>query len=112
MSWQAIVHSTIVPLSIAVVASMVLTSLVRPLAMRVGMIDQPGPRKVHAKPMPLLGGVAIYLGVALALLVSLHSRTYAQVAGILAGATLLLIIGLLDDWGLLHPQIKLFLNAQ
>jgi len=111
VSWQAIVHSAFIPFSIAVVAALVLTSLVRPLALRVGMIDQPGPRKVHAKPMPLLGGVAIYLGAALALLVSLHGRTYAQVAGILAGATLLLIIGLLDDRGLLHPQIKLFLGT-
>jgi UDP-GlcNAc:undecaprenyl-phosphate/decaprenyl-phosphate GlcNAc-1-phosphate transferase len=111
VSSQAIVHSTFISFSIAVVASLVLTSLVRPLALRVGMIDQPGPRKVHAKPMPLLGGVAIYLGAALGLLVSLHHSTYAQVAGILAGATLLLIVGLLDDRGLLHPQIKLFLGA-
>ena len=51
---------------IALSASLVLTVPVRALALRVGMVDLPGPRKVHLKPIPLLGGLAIYLGVMLA----------------------------------------------
>jgi len=104
------VHSVVISFGIALVASFLLTHLARPLALRMGMVDHPGPRKVHAKPVPLLGGVAIFLGAALALLVSLRSPTYAQIFGILAGATLLLVVGLLDDRGWLHHQVKLFVG--
>ncbi len=85
-----------------------LTVPVRQLALRVGMVDHPGPRKVHAQPMPLLGGLAIYLGVLVALLVSLGGPALTQVIGIYAGATLVAAVGILDDRGLLHHQIKLF----
>ena len=47
---------------IALSASLLLTLPVRALAIRVGMVDLPGPRKVHVQPIPLLGGLAIYLG--------------------------------------------------
>ncbi len=67
-----------------------------------------GPRKVHVQPMPLLGGLAIYLGVLVALLVTLGGSALTQVIGIYAGATLVAVVGILDDRGLLHHQIKLF----
>ncbi len=76
--------------------------------MRVGLVDKPGPRKVHVKPIPLLGGVAIYCGFALAVLVTLHTSARGQIVAILAGATLVAVIGFLDDSGLLHHQLKLF----
>ncbi len=72
------------------------------------MVDHPGPRKVHVQPMPLLGGVASYLGVLIALLVTLDGPALTQVIGIYLGATLVAVVGILDDRGLLHHQIKLF----
>ena len=96
--------------SIALLASLVLTVPVRELALRVGMVDLPGPRKVHAAPIPLLGGLAIYAGVVLAILFVLGGPARAQSSGILAGATLVAIVGILDDRGLLHHQIKLFVG--
>src|SRR6266850_2432810 len=48
---------------IAASASLLLTVPVRALAIRVGMVDLPGPRKVHLKPIPLLGGLAIHAQV-------------------------------------------------
>ena len=87
---------------------MALTVPVRQLALRYGMVDHPGPRKVHVQPMPLLGGLAIYLGVLIALLVSMDGPALTQVIGIYAGATLVAVVGILDDRGLLHHQIKLF----
>jgi UDP-GlcNAc:undecaprenyl-phosphate/decaprenyl-phosphate GlcNAc-1-phosphate transferase len=95
---------------VALVGSLVLTIPIRRLALRYGMVDHPGPRKVHVSPMPLLGGMAIYLGFALAILMTLHRIPQQQIAGILAGATLLAVVGLLDDGGLLHHQVKLFVG--
>jgi UDP-GlcNAc:undecaprenyl-phosphate GlcNAc-1-phosphate transferase len=95
---------------IALVASLTLTVPVRALALRVGMVDLPGPRKVHLQPIPLLGGLAMYGAVVLAILFAFHGPAREQVAGILAGATLVAAVGILDDRGLLHHQIKLFLG--
>jgi UDP-GlcNAc:undecaprenyl-phosphate GlcNAc-1-phosphate transferase len=96
--------------SVALVAALALTVPVRQLALRVGLVDHPGPRKVHLAPMPLLGGLAIYLGILLAGLVSLDGEARSQMVGILAGATLVITVGVLDDGGFLHHQIKLFLG--
>ena len=96
----------VIAFAVAFLSTLVLTLPVRRLALRLGLVDQPGPRKVHFKPMPLLGGLAIYLGVVLGVLLVRPGPT-AQIVGILAGATLLAIVGILDDGGLLHHQIKL-----
>jgi UDP-GlcNAc:undecaprenyl-phosphate/decaprenyl-phosphate GlcNAc-1-phosphate transferase len=93
---------------IASSASLLLTVPVRALAIRVGMVDLPGPRKVHLKPIPLLGGLAIYGGVMLAILIVFDGAARAQVVGIVSGATLVTVVGFLDDRGWLHHQIKLF----
>jgi UDP-GlcNAc:undecaprenyl-phosphate GlcNAc-1-phosphate transferase len=62
------------------------------------------------QPIPLLGGLAIYAGVALAVLFLVQGTARDQVWGILAGATLIAAVGILDDRGLLHHQIKLFVG--
>jgi UDP-GlcNAc:undecaprenyl-phosphate GlcNAc-1-phosphate transferase len=100
--------SGLLAFTIALVASLGLTVPVRQFALRVGMVDRPGPRKVHLQPIPLLGGIAIYCGVLLAILVSLRSPAIIETVGILAGATLVILVGTLDDRGLLHHQVKLF----
>jgi UDP-GlcNAc:undecaprenyl-phosphate GlcNAc-1-phosphate transferase len=101
-------NTGLIAFAVGLIASMGLTVPVRQLALRVGMVDHPGPRKVHVQPMPLLGGLAIYLGVLIALLVSMDGRALREVIGIYAGATLVAVVGVLDDRGLLHHQIKLF----
>ncbi len=100
----------LIAFTVALLASLSLTVPVRALALRVGMVDNPGPRKVHLTPIPMLGGLAIYLGVVLAILVSMGSQARAQMVGIFAGATLVVLVGILDDRGLLHHQIKLFVG--
>ncbi|HTS13005.1 MAG TPA: MraY family glycosyltransferase [Candidatus Limnocylindrales bacterium] len=100
----------LIAFGIALVASLGLTIPVRRLALRYGMVDLPGPRKVHVKPIPLLGGIAIYLGFVLAILLTRHALPQQQIVGILAGATLVAFVGILDDGGLLHHQVKLFVG--
>ena len=93
---------------IALFASLMLVVPVRALALRVGMVDLPGPRKVHLQPIPLLGGLAMYAGVMLGILFAFDGAARAQSAGIVTGATLVAAVGFLDDRGWLHHQIKLF----
>ena len=94
--------------AIALTTTLLLTMPVRRFALQFGIVDQPNHRKIHEVPMPLLGGVAIYCGTVLAMMFSLDGQPRAQIFGILAGATLLLVTGILDDRGRLHNQIKLF----
>ncbi len=100
----------LIAFGVALLASLGLTVPIRHLALHYGMVDKPGPRKVHVNPIPLLGGIAIYLGFVLAILLTIHAASLQQMIGILAGATLLAIVGLLDDGGLLHHQVKLFIG--
>jgi len=83
--------------AVALAGSLLLTVPVRRLALHYGMVDLPGPRKVHLSPIPLLGGIAIYLGFVLAILFTLRGAPHQQMAGILAGATLLAVVGLLEQ---------------
>jgi len=101
-------NTGLIAFTVALITSLGLTVPVRQLALRVGMVDRPGPRKVHLQPIPLLGGLAIYCGVLIALLVSMDGPALIQVLGIYSGATLVAVVGILDDRGLLHHQIKLF----
>ena len=95
---------------VALIASLLLVVPVRSLALRVGMVDLPGPRKVHLRPIPLLGGLAMYGAVMTAVLFVFDGPARAQIEGILAGASLVAAVGLLDDRGWLHHQVKLFIG--
>src|SRR5438132_5368352 len=84
--------SAILGLSVGAFAlSWCLTLLMKHLSPRMGFVDKPGGRKIHANPKPLGGGVAIFLGFALPLLavvVTLNSITIAQIPGDLKSAYL------------------------
>lgn len=104
------VLSSSIAFAIALTASFGLTWPVRQFALYAGFVDQPSARKVHLRPMPLLGGVAIYAGFVIAVAVTVPVAMRMEVVGILVGATLLAITGILDDSGKLHHQVKLFIS--
>ncbi len=83
------------------------TPIARRLALHAGVVDAPGARKMHAAPVPLLGGAAIYAAFMIGL-IALGERAYIrELVGILLGATLVSLFGLADDhWGL-HAYLKL-----
>jgi len=89
----------------SLLAALALTPLVRRLAFRVGAVDQPNERKVHARIMPRLGGLAIYLAF---LVVVLATQSISQsLRGLLLGGTVVVILGVLDDIIEISPKIKL-----
>jgi UDP-GlcNAc:undecaprenyl-phosphate GlcNAc-1-phosphate transferase len=83
------------------------TPIARKIAPRLGVMDHPNPRKVHARPMPLLGGAAIVVASIVALLVFQDHFEIQQLIGIFFGAALVSLLGIVDDrWGL-RPLLKL-----
>ena len=101
-------YDGMITFAIALATSFGLTVPVRQLALRLDMVDRPGPRKVHTTPIPLLGGLVIYGGAVFAIMFSLDGQPRGQIISILAAGALLLIVGTLDDRGVLHHQVKLF----
>lgn len=93
--------------AIAALAAATFAPAARHLAFSVGLVDLPGPRKLHAAPMPLLGGLAVYIAVLFAIAVFVADEAWSQMLGIFVAATVALVIGTLDDRGFLHHQIKL-----
>ena len=91
----------------ATVVSLTLTPLAAMLAVRLDMLDRPGPRKLHSQPTPVLGGLAIYVAFLLSTGLFLPGAFWREAAAVVGGGTLLLVTGILDDRGLLHPQVKL-----
>ncbi len=77
------------------------TPLMRRLALRYAVVDAPSGRKIHATPVPLLGGAAIYVSFVL-VLIFFGDRFYInQFVGIFSGATFMSLMGVVDDrWGL------------
>jgi UDP-GlcNAc:undecaprenyl-phosphate/decaprenyl-phosphate GlcNAc-1-phosphate transferase len=91
---------------LALVLSLVLTPLMRKVALRTGFVDRPVARSMHTEPKPYLGGVAIYLAFAVAVLLGgrLHD---SRVIGILVGGGLTVLLGIIDDKVRLSAKVKL-----
>jgi UDP-GlcNAc:undecaprenyl-phosphate GlcNAc-1-phosphate transferase len=82
-----------------------LTPIMRKAALKFGIVDKPDGRLKRQKgPVPYLGGVAIYLAFLITL--ALTFQFSKEVLGILLGGTLVLLLGLVDDFGVLEPKIK------
>lgn len=79
---------------------------VRRLAIHLGFVDAPARRKLHTAPMPLLGGLAIFAGAAIALL-AFSNQLPASVGGVLLAITIVVLIGLLDDRLSLPARFKM-----
>jgi UDP-GlcNAc:undecaprenyl-phosphate/decaprenyl-phosphate GlcNAc-1-phosphate transferase len=92
------------------------TPLVRILALRLNLVDVPdNRRKVHERPIPRVGGVAVaaaYFGSLVALVAWLHFDNTASITGLTAvkstvpAALLIFLIGLTDDIFNLNPRHK------
>lgn len=82
-----------------------LTPWIKKLAYRVGALDLPERRKVHNGVMPRLGGLAIYLSFVAVVLVT--RELTPAIMGLLAGATAIVLVGIVDDIRGLSARIKL-----
>ena len=102
--------------AIALITALLITPMVRRLASHVGMLDESGERRMHDVPKPRIGGIAVYLGFALALFVAtgiaITKGSFGNVEvhallGLLFGGTLIVCVGLWDDIMGLRPRYKL-----
>lgn len=109
---------------ISAVVVLFLTPLVRKAGLASGKVDMPGDRKVHSQPMVRLGGVSIFVGVLISLLIVWFTGGFLNAEGLpldpvadnsIWGVTLgglgFFLIGLLDDLFGLSALIRLIMQA-
>jgi len=98
-----------VSLVVAFIAAILLTPLVKRLAFRLGAVDAPNYRKVHARIMPRLGGLAIYcafiIGFFFLKIVTGFESEYAY--AIIIAATIIVFTGIIDDMREISAKAKL-----
>ena len=91
---------------LALLLGLYFTPVAREAALRFGIVDRPdGNLKHQREPVPYLGGVAVFIAYLLALGVVVSFDTL--LLGLLLAGTLTLLVGLIDDFGVLTPLAKL-----
>ena len=91
--------------ALAFTLALVVVPLARAVARWRGVLDQPAARKVHAVATPLLGGAGVYAAFATTVLVNFAFSL--QLKGVAVGATIVVLVGILDDVVDLPARVKL-----
>lgn len=106
--FQSII-TLLVTILCAFLISFTTTPIARVLAFKVGAVDVPkDSRRMHTKPIPRMGGLAIFLGFSITVTVFLAPTK--EIIGMLIGALILVIVGIFDDIYSLPALLKLFLQ--
>ena len=106
--------SYLVAFFFALLLAYLFTPLFREIAVKFKILDHPVPNlKVHTKPIPYLGGLAIWLAFILTLLgvrffTHFPTGTLRNLRGIFYGGTLIMVLGLIDDIWKLDYRVKFF----
>jgi len=102
------IFKVFVALASAFLVAFFVTPLVMKLAVRFKVFASPNHRSVHADHMPKMGGLAIYLAFSAGLLVhGWLSQDWHSARALLAGGTVAMLVGLLDDLYGLNCYVKL-----
>lgn len=100
-----VVLSVAVTFFISGVASFLLTPPVKKLAYKIGAVDVPSDgRRMHHRPIPRMGGLAIFLGFVIAAVLS--GKINEQRMWILLGSVVIVILGIFDDRNALGAKFK------
>lgn len=98
--------------------SMAMTRLMIHLAPKLGLVDQPGERRIHLKPIPRAGGLGLFITVSLGMLMlNWKGDVFSEVLGprwlghFMAAALLLVVVGVKDDRGGVSAYFKLAAQA-
>jgi len=93
-----------VSLVFAVTVTLLFIMVLRPVALAIGLVDIPGGRKMHDGPTPVIGGVAMYLGL---LFGGMLMGIAPAFSSLLMGGSLLIVVGAIDDRFELPPTVRL-----
>lgn len=91
----------------ALVISFLMTPVVKTFAYKVGAVDVPkDARRMHKVPIPRLGGLAIFIGFMVSVLILGNVRGNGQMQSILLGSVIIVVLGVVDDIMALPAMLK------
>jgi len=93
-----------VSLVFAFIVTLLFIMVLGPVALAIGLVDIPGGRKMHCAPTPVIGGVAMYLGLLFGGMLLGPPPAFIP---LLMGASLLIVVGAIDDRFELPPTVRL-----
>ena len=93
---------------ITFLASCFLVPIVKKIALHCNALDIPNKRKIHKKPMPRMGGLAIFGSFLLGYM--LFARTSIQMLSILIGGFVIVLVGIFDDIKPIRARVKLLVQ--
>ncbi|MCI9170586.1 MAG: undecaprenyl/decaprenyl-phosphate alpha-N-acetylglucosaminyl 1-phosphate transferase [Lawsonibacter sp.] len=104
-----VVGLALAALLVAALVALISTPVIRSLAFRIGAVDVPkDTRRMHDHPIPRMGGLAIFFGFILSVLI--FQPLTAELRGMLLGAVVIVILGILDDIFVLPALPKFFVQ--
>ena len=107
LSENRLIVYVLLALLTALVVSFLMTPIVKTFAYKVGAIDVPkDARRMHKVPIPRLGGLAIFIGFMVSILLFLDIRGNIQMQSILLGAVIIVVLGVVDDIMALPAMLK------
>lgn len=95
MSYIVNGHNVFLILLTTLISSLILVPIVKKVAHHIGAIDYPNERKVHKKPIPRLGGLAIFLSFLIGYMC--FGQVTTQMISILIGSFVIIVLGICDD---------------
>ena len=93
---------------IAFIVSYILTPYMARVGKKQNMMDMPGHRKIHEEAIPNLGGIVIFFGFLLGLLLIVPIE--GQAKALLIGGVIILLLGVVDDIANLSPKHKFLIQ--
>lgn len=101
-------------LAVALIVTAAMTPVLMWIAPRVGAVALPGARTVHLRPMPSMGGVAMFIGFLAAMATASQMRQFremfvgtSEAVGIVLAAGVMVAVGALDDLRDVSPPAKI-----
>jgi UDP-GlcNAc:undecaprenyl-phosphate/decaprenyl-phosphate GlcNAc-1-phosphate transferase len=99
----------LLPMVLAMLVTFFAIYLLRPFAISINLVDRPNNRKIHEQPVPLVGGIAMFIGVVVSLLLSpynLNNFNYFLISSLI-----IVMIGVLDDHQDISALLRLLLQV-
>ncbi|NSW91260.1 MAG: undecaprenyl/decaprenyl-phosphate alpha-N-acetylglucosaminyl 1-phosphate transferase [Firmicutes bacterium] len=111
------IYEYIISFAVAFIVSFSATPIVRKIAIKLKAIDIPkDSRRLHKKPIALMGGLAIVCGFVISVLFTILSslltgnqwlESFRDIVGLLAGITIIVMVGAIDDIKPLNAKVRL-----
>lgn len=93
---------------VTIISCFVVLNILYPFAIKANLVDYPDARKTHTGNVPLIGGIAMFVGFSLVLLMAASDLN--QVRGILIASSIIIVVGALDDFSSISVRFRFLMQ--